>query len=124
MQSDTRPTVSRESYDPRSADPRIALAGVKFMGEEYEWLLVRAVRLARASGYDWGRIGRLLGRSRQSVRERFDRLAPLVGPLPPGLVRAGIAAEEFDRLYYSLADARRRRDLEADEAAGADIVAW
>ena len=58
------------------------------MAEAGQSLMVRAERLARAAGYDWGRIGRLLGRSRQSVRQRFEYLAPLVGPLPPGLVRA------------------------------------
>ncbi len=118
MPAASRPTAT---YDPRSADPRVALAGVQMMEQECQWLLVRAVRLARAAGYDWGRIGRLLGRSRQSVRERFDRLAPLVGPLPPGLVREGVAAREFNQLYESLADARRRARLEAD---GDDVVAW
>jgi hypothetical protein len=107
-------------YDPRSADPRTALAGVRVMEEECDWLLVRAVRLARAAGYDWGHIGRLLGRSRQAVRKRFERLAPLVGPLPPELVRRGIAAREFNSLYESLADARRRARYDADD----DPVAW
>ena len=107
-------------YDARSSDPRLALAGVKFMEEECEWLMVRAVRLARAAGYDWGRIGRLLGRSRQAVRQRFERLAPIVGPLPPALVRRGIAAKEFDELYQRFADARRRREFETDD----DVVAW
>ena len=115
---DPRPKVS---YDPRSTDPRLALAGVRFMEEECQWLMVRAVRLARAAGYDWSRIGRLLGRSRQSVRERFDRLAPIVGPLPPALVRAEIAAREFNENYEMLADVRRRARLEAD---GDDVVAW
>jgi len=115
---DPRPKVS---YDPRSTDPRLALAGVKFMEDECQWLMVRAVRLARAAGYDWGRIGRLLGRSRQAVRERFDRLAPLVGPLPPSLVRAGIAAKEFNETYEMLADVHRQVRLEAD---GDDVVAW
>lgn len=107
-------------YDPRSADPRLALAGVKFMEEECDWLMVRAVRLARADGYDWGRIGRLLGRSRQAVRKRFERLAPLVGPLPPALMREGLAAKEFNRFYEVLADGRRRTQWASDD----DPVAW
>jgi hypothetical protein len=48
----------------------------------------------------------------------------VVGPLPPALAREGLAAREFDQLYQSLADARRRARLEADEADGEGVVAW
>ncbi|MGB8861734.1 MAG: hypothetical protein WCC60_20940, partial [Ilumatobacteraceae bacterium] len=68
-------------HDAGGANPRLALASVKALADETDWLLVRAVRLARAEGYDWGRIGRLLGVSRQAARQRFERLAPLVGPM-------------------------------------------
>jgi hypothetical protein len=38
--------------DAGSANPRTALAAVRVLEDEAEWLLVRAVRLARADGYD------------------------------------------------------------------------
>ena len=61
--------------DAQGSNPRLALASVKALRDETDWLLVRAVRLARAQGYDWGKISRLLGVSRQAARQRFDRLA-------------------------------------------------
>jgi hypothetical protein len=106
-------------YDARSSDPRLALAGVKFMEDECEWLMVRAVRLARAAGYDWGRIGRLLGRSRRSGAPALRALAPIVGPCHRR-ARAQGHRHEFDELYQRFADARRRREFETDD----DIVAW
>jgi len=38
--------------DAGGSNPRLALAAVKALEAEHEWLLVRAVRLARAEGYD------------------------------------------------------------------------
>ena len=38
-----------------------------------------AVAIARGEGYDWGRIGRLLGITRQGARKKF----PLAPPAPP-----------------------------------------
>lgn len=71
--------------DAGSSNPRIALAAIRLLEDDLDWLLVRTVRMARQQGYDWARIGRLLRRSRQSVRERFERLAPKAGPFPPHL---------------------------------------
>lgn len=77
------PDVRQLLADAGGPNPRLALASVKALADELDWLLVRAVHLARAEHYDWARIGRLLGVSRQAARQRFERLAPLVGPLPP-----------------------------------------
>lgn len=99
----------REASGP---NPRLALAAVRALEDELEWLLVRAVRLARDQGYDWGRIGRLLAISRQAARKRFDRLAPVVGPTPHhrrGLTDWHLHAAAVDE---SVADARRRREFE------------
>ncbi len=105
--------------DAGSANPRIALAAVRVLEDEVEWLLVRAVRLARTEGYDWGRIGRLLGRRRQTVRERFGRLAPGMSPLPPHLRERSDLERASAELRERLADQRRRREFESD-----DPVAW
>ena len=105
--------------DAGSANPRTALAAVRVLEDEVEWLLVRAVRLARADGYDWGRIGRLLGRRRQSVRERFERLAPRTSPLPPHLRERTDIEREVAAVQERFADHRRRRAFESD-----DPVAW
>ena len=102
-----------------SANPRTALAAVRILEDEVEWLLVRAVRLARTHGYDWGRIGRLLGRRRQSVRERFERLAPRYGPLPPHVSERTDLERDESELQQRLADHRRRRQFDSD-----DPVAW
>ena len=48
-------------HDAGGSNPRLALAAVRALADETEWLLVRAVRLARAEGCNWAQIGRLLG---------------------------------------------------------------
>lgn len=101
--------------DAGGTNPRLALASVKALGDELEWLLVRAVRLARAEGYGWASIGRLLGVSRQSARERFDRLAPLVGPIPPHLRQRSQFERYAQEITDTVADLRRRRDFEGDD---------
>lgn len=111
--------LQRLLRDAQSANPRLALAAVRALEDEVEWLLVRAVRLARADGYDWGRIGRSLGRRRQSVRERFERLAPKVGPLPPHLRLLTDVERDLMEFQARLGDHRRRREFE-----DGDPVAW
>ena len=87
---------------------------MRALEEEVDWLLVRVVRLARDNGYDWGRIGRLLGVSRQAVRQRFDRLAPKTGPLPP--TRGFTPMERHIRENAEMTqDLRRQREFEADD---------
>lgn len=100
--------------DARCSNPRLALAAVHALEKEVEWLFVRVVRLARSNGYDWGRIGRLLGVSRQAARQRFDRLAPKTGPLPP--TRGLTPMERHIRAVAETAqDVRRQRELEDDD---------
>lgn len=102
--------------DAGGDDPRLALASVKALHDEQEWLLVRAVRLARAEGYDWGRIARLLGVSRQSARERFQRLAPVVGPTPPHTRGRTPWQAHIVDVFESGADIRRRTEFESGDA--------
>lgn len=102
--------------DASGSNPRLALASVKALQDEQEWLLVRAVRLARAEGYDWGSIGRLLGVTRQSARERFQRLAPLVGPTPPHARGRTPWQAHIADVFESRADSRRRTEFESGDA--------
>ena len=60
-------------------DPKAALIAARNLVEETDWLAKRAVAIARVEGYDWGRIGRLLGITRQGARKKF----PLAPPAPP-----------------------------------------
>ncbi len=59
-----------------SRDPRTALIAAHTLEADLQWLMERAVVLARNDGWNWARIGRLLGRSRQSVSERFADIVP------------------------------------------------
>ena len=100
--------------DARGSNPRLALAAIRALEKEVEWLVVRAVRLARSQGYDWGRIGRLLGVSRQAARQRFDRLAPRMSPLPPS--RGLTPMERHVRENAAMTeDLRRQREFESDD---------
>ena len=98
--------------DAGGPDPRLALASVKALTDELDWLLVRAVRLARDDGYEWGRIGRLLGVSRQAASQRFERLAPKVGPTPPHTRGRTPWERHAVEVAESGADARRRREFD------------
>ena len=65
------------------SDARAALIAARDLKDEVEWLTERAVAVARREGYDWGRVSRLLGISRQWARERFKNAPPR---MPPHLV--------------------------------------
>jgi hypothetical protein len=61
-------------------DAREALAAVRELDAEVDWLKKKAVAQARRDGFDWGRIGRLLGVTRQSARERYRVIVPAPPP--------------------------------------------
>ena len=66
------------------SNPKEALIAARQLEDEVRWLQQRAVAVARNNGYDWGRIGRLFGLTRQGARKRF----PLAPPAqPPHVVR-------------------------------------
>ena len=53
-------------------DPRAALIAYRRLVEhELPWIEQRVVALARREEWNWAKIARLLGRTRQSVHERF-----------------------------------------------------
>jgi hypothetical protein len=103
-------------------DPRLALIALRqLLDEDVPWLERMAIRTARREGFEWSRIGRLLGRTRQAVRQRY------------GSIDGTFEAVRFDRptdgdrlfadYQRGLAERRRRQRLEELEASG-DIVPW
>jgi hypothetical protein len=102
-------------------DPRRSVVAVRQLGsDDLRWLEERAVRFARAEGYSWAHIGRLLGKSRQAVRQRFVGIDGTVQPLP----RRPMADDERTMSTWNaaLAGARRRREfLELDPS---HVVPW
>lgn len=104
-------------------DPRVALFAIRRMlDEEIPWLEQRAVRLARSHGKAWATIGRALGRSRQSVQQRYGRLDRRWSPVPS---RPHPLADQMDReLRMALRDVEARREQAARDAAGDDVIAW
>jgi hypothetical protein len=111
--------IKRHVEQALGDDPRMAVVAVKLLtNHDLPWLEERAIRFARASGYSWAKLGRLLGRSRQAVHRRHLAIDGTPQPLPRRPMRDG------DRIilalwYQTLADGRRRREyaeLDADEA--------
>jgi hypothetical protein len=111
--------------DSLADDPRVALIACRRLAhEEFASIERRAVRRARQDGWTWARIGRLLGRTRQSVRARFadvDAVPPLRLPDPK---------QEWDPCAGDRAVARYQRALRlaqefnalADD--GSDVTPW
>ena len=100
-------------------EPKPALIAARQLKAEAEWLTERAVALARREGFDWGRISRLLGITRQWARERFKAAPPR---LPPHVVaRNRYLAEqrEGERLLNRLKSGAGH-PAEEDE----EVVAW
>jgi hypothetical protein len=91
------------------------------MRRDIDRLLDDALGQTRREGYDWGRIGRLLGVSRQAARQRFRGLAPTV---PPGARRRNRhpAAIEHEELRGRFAD--HTRELAVDRLADGEAVPW
>ncbi|MEX2626675.1 MAG: hypothetical protein WD225_07305 [Ilumatobacteraceae bacterium] len=108
-----RQELHRLLDDTLDEDPRRALIAVhRFQVLHLPWLEARAVAKAREHGWNWARIGRLLGRSRQAVRQRYVRLVPSTPARDP--------AGDHEREWYKIHDdARRQREFEHG-----DPVAW
>ncbi len=102
-------------------DPRKALVAVRQLAVvDLPWLEERAVRLARADGYTWARLGRLLQKSRQAVRKRFGEIDG--APQPPPF-----RASSHDDLVigsWSRARADVRRRQEFADLGPDDAVPW
>jgi hypothetical protein len=88
-------------------DPRAALIAARQLEEECDWVTKRAVALARREGWNWARIGRLLGMTRQGTRKRFPLAAPFAPPSSITHDRVTQYSRETERMQNDL---RRRRD--------------
>jgi hypothetical protein len=102
-------------------NPRLAVAAARRLRVEFEWIEQRAVALARREGYDWGRIGRLLGVSRQSARSRFIGMRPTA---PPSSRPGAQSPYATDRAELTRSMNRIREDHLYDQLGDGDIVAW
>ena len=98
--------------DALSRDPRAALVAARELKEEVRWLESKAVALARVNGYGWGRIGRLLGISRQSAAERFRLAPPVASPSTLRAARERRHDHEAERVRRILTD---RQQPEPDD---------
>jgi hypothetical protein len=93
-------------------DPRAALiACARLTDDELPWLEQRVVALARREGWNWATIGRLLRRTRQTVRQRFDGV-PLAKRHDPHLA--------YNRGEAEFARLRNDFQRQADD----DPIAW
>ncbi len=109
--------------DALGDDPRRALIAVReLIDHELPWLELRAVRMARRSGYSWARLGRALNRSRQAVQQRYADIERSWTPIPIEPPGTSLRHERAIASVYR--DAERRRQMAADEAAGTDVVPW
>ncbi|MCU1389149.1 MAG: hypothetical protein JWL72_2487 [Ilumatobacteraceae bacterium] len=89
--------------DVLSDDPRTALIALhRLVDDELPWIEQRVVALARREGWNWATIARLLGRSRQSVHERFRNIRLALRPDPH------LAKHVQERAYRGIAEAVRR----------------
>jgi hypothetical protein len=101
-------------------NPRLALSNVTRLQRDVDWMTRRAVALARRDGYDWGRIARLTGVSRQAARQRWTTTA-MTGRLPT-------TQQRWYRDPYRR-DGSETRDLHwlaevARLEAGGEAIAW
>lgn len=88
-------------------DARDALIASRQLREELLWLEQRAVVHARAAGFDWGRIGRNLGLTRQGARQKFGKLALMMPPHVRALDRERRQSNDVMRLLHQMEDRRQ-----------------
>jgi hypothetical protein len=100
-------------------DPKAALIAARQLKNEVEWMTERSVALARREGYDWGRISRLLGITRQWARERFKAAPPR---LPPHVVAHNQYLAEQRQTERLLSQLDQPKPRQGDD--GDDAVPW
>ena len=105
--SKVRAVLVRMIDESLGDDPKRALVAAVALQGEVVWLLQRAVALARAAGWDWGRIGRLLGVSRQAARQRYRVIAPLGPPHTRNLSSLDRQARAGERAINEMRNRRR-----------------
>ena len=101
-------------------DPRLAqIAMRKFVEQDVPWLERATVRLARREGYSSARMARLLGRSRQTVRERFKGIDGTWEPLDFQPVD-----HATKMMRYRQVVAAKQAEREFEQWAGGEAVPW
>jgi hypothetical protein len=115
--STVRRVLVRMIDDSLSDDPKRALVAAVALQGEVEWLLQRTVALARAEGYDWGRIGRLLGVSRQAARQRFRTIVPKAPPHTANLSFLERQMRDGERRVNEIRDRNRNGGYDDDPVA-------
>lgn len=118
-------TVERDLHalidDVLGDDARRALVAYRRLTIEHlPRLERRAVLAGRRRGDSWAAIGRLLGRSRQSVQQRFDRAFSIDELRAPAPV---VSDAEAAHLFYSLLIRDVQRDVWVDQSGDA-AVPW
>ncbi|MBU6315814.1 MAG: hypothetical protein KGR47_04860 [Acidobacteria bacterium] len=117
MKSRVRTTLVQMVDDALGDDPKKALVAAVALQGEVKWLLQRAVARARAENWDWGRISRLLGVSRQAARQKFRVIVPLGPPHTRRISDIQRQMRDGMRLTNEIRDRARNRDDD-------DPVAW
>ncbi len=108
MTSQVRTELVGMIDDALGEEPKRALIAARQLKEEVEWLTERSVALARREGYDWGRISRLLGITRQWARVRFKTAPPRLAPHVVARNRYTAEQRETKRLIGQLGQPKRR----------------
>ena len=113
--------ILRHINDMLEDDPRRALIALRaFTEHDLPWLERRTVRAARRAGYSWGRMGRLLGQSRQGLRQRYKSIDGTWEPVDFRPVDHGTKVT----LRYRRALAAEQAEREFDQWAGGEAVPW
>jgi len=117
----TRSRVLRHIEQAFDEDPRLALIALReLLDSDVPWIERTVIRNAREQGYDWGRIGRLLRRSRQAVHKRYKQLDGTYEPI----TLDPLSPDDKLTADINRARAEKRRRIEFEETASGDVVAW
>jgi hypothetical protein len=96
-------------------EPKHAIYAVRLLAGELPWLEQHAVVVARRSGWSWARIARGLGRTRQSVWERYGQRQP------PRRRDDDLTVYERESRARARTSADIRRELAIEDG---EVVAW
>jgi hypothetical protein len=107
--------------DALGDDLKLALIAARRLKAEVDWLTERSVALARREGYDWGRISRLLGITRQWARTRFKNAPPR---LPPHVVARNRYLADQRRGERLLNQINNGTYRSSDDDGETDAVPW
>lgn len=102
--------------DALTGNPKAALIAARFLPGEIEWLQRKAVMHARANGYDWGLISRLLAITRQGARQKYGPWRPpAASPYTVAMRRYRRPFEEGEQLLQRLKAGKPFRAPEPDD---------